>query len=41
VSLLLNILALTIHWKVGLLKTGIAAVKAPLPPRRDQGEARS
>ena len=41
--LLLNILVLTIQWKLGLVKTVIAAVQAPLPTpsasaslRRDQ-----
>ena len=29
--LLLNILVMTIQWKLGLIKTVIAAVKAPLP----------
>jgi cytochrome c oxidase cbb3-type subunit 1 len=44
--LLLNILVMTIQWKLGLLKTVIAAVRAPLPipaasVRRDQGEVKS
>lgn len=44
--LLLNILVMTIQWKLGLVKTVIAAVLAPLPlpavsPRGDQGEVKS
>jgi len=29
--LLLNLFVMTIHWKLGLIKAVIAAVKAPLP----------
>jgi cytochrome c oxidase cbb3-type subunit 1 len=43
--LLLNILVMTMQWKLGLLKTAIAAVKAPLETsdalRPDQGEVKS
>jgi hypothetical protein len=44
--LLLNILIMTIQWKLGLVKAVIAAVLAPLPIppaplRRDQGEVKS
>lgn len=39
--LLLNILILTMHWKLGLLKTAIAAVKAPLESSSAPGEVKS